>query len=345
MSMICIFISAYKAKSQDTQFSQFFNVPYMTNPSLTGAFNGSLRIQISYKDQWRSISNPYKSYSFFFDMGLRKKKGKTGFLGIGCSLLSDKAGTSRLGLTQANLSLAYHVKLSEYHSLSSGIIAGIAQRSIDYSTLQWNSQYDGNGFNPSLPTFETNYSDNKTYSDFGAGIEWTHIKGEQYSTANDQVFICAGVAAFHINQPEVSFYSTSIDDLPLKIILNGRSLIGISGTKYSIAPGILFVQQGAMKNLIIGSNVRMKLTEESKYTGFNKAASISFGGYCRIGDAVIPYVQLELNDYMLGLGYDFNTSGLIKATSGRGGFEISLRWINTASNTKNFISKIPGFYN
>jgi len=70
------------------------------------------------------------------------------------------------------------------------------------------------------------------------------------------------------------------------------------------------------------------LTEESKYTGFIKESAISFGGHIRVGDAFIPSVLLEIANFGLGISYDVNISGLKKVSYGKGGFEISLRYIN-----------------
>ena len=52
------------------------------------------------------------------------------------------------------------------------------------------------------------------------------------------------------------------------------------------------------------------------------------GTHLRFKDAFIPSVQLEVAEYTLGFSYDMNVSGLKSATSGKGGFEISLRYGN-----------------
>jgi hypothetical protein len=48
-------------------------------------------------------------------------------------------------------------------------------------------------------------------------------------------------------------------------------------------------------------------------------------GY-RFGDAIIPQVRLEWQNWLLGLSYDWNTSGLNVATFGKGGPEIAFQW-------------------
>ena len=61
---------------QDIHFSQFNNTPLIINPALTGVFNGNHRVFLNYKDQWRSIGAPYKTYAISYDVVLFKEKWK-----------------------------------------------------------------------------------------------------------------------------------------------------------------------------------------------------------------------------------------------------------------------------
>jgi len=342
--LIGLHFFSVEVKCQDAQFSQFYNSPLTMNPSLAGAFNGDIRMLANYRDQWGSISIPYKTFAFSFDMGLMKEAVRTGFLGLGVSVLSDKAGSSQLGLNQINLSLAYHAQISGHHTLSAGIMGGFAQRNINFSKLKWNSQYNGNNYDPNLPSDETGYSENKSYPDFGAGLQWTYTKGEMYATANNQLFMDAGISIFHLNQPNISFYSSAKSNLPFKIVTHATLQIGFSNSKISLVPSLLYIQQGTMKDIITGGLLRIKLIEESKYTGYIKGAAISFGGLYRVGDAIIPQIQLEFAKYAIGFSYDVNTSGLTEASSGKGGLEISLRFINPNPFTGKSVSKSPRFF-
>ncbi|MFH0864741.1 MAG: PorP/SprF family type IX secretion system membrane protein [Bacteroidota bacterium] len=343
---ICFCYGPIKLAAQDLHFSQYCNSPLSLNPSLAGAFNGDIRLLTNYRDQWKSISTPYKTFAFSGDMGLFRKKTRSSFLGSGISFISDKAGTSQLSINQVSLSLAYHVQISGYNTFSAGIQGGFTQRSINFDNLKWDNQYNGNSFDPSLPTYEANYDNNLFYSDFAGGIQWTYTRGEMYATANNQLNINAGAAMFHINQPNISFYPFSKDLLPIKIVLHGNSQIGFKNSKVSLLPSIIYIQQGPLKNIITGGFVRIKLVNESKYTGYIKGAALSFGGLCRINDAIIPVVQFEFAQYAIGMSYDVNTSDLINVSSGKGGFEISLRFINPNPFTGKTISiKTPRFFN
>ena len=315
-------------KSQDTHFSQFYNTPLAINPALTGDFNGNLRILTSFRNQWSSISsNPYETFSASGDKIILKKNKIDNYLAIGLYFLSDKAGVAQFSLNQINLSISYHANLSIHNVISAGIQSGFAQQSINFDKIKWDNQYDGSKYDPNLPSLEPFHNYSLSYFDFATGLQWCYKKGEKYISANNELNIKAGIAVFHVNQPNISFYSLK-DKIPMKLILNGSAQIGISGTKASLDPYLVYAQQGPLKYIVLGAMVREKLVQESVYTGNIKGASVSLGCLYRVGDALIPALYIEMESYAIGFSYDVNASRLTKATNTVGGFELSLRFIN-----------------
>ena len=53
--------------AQDPQFMMYTDNPGIQNPALVGA-NHALRASVTYKDQWRNVSLPYKSFGMNMDM-------------------------------------------------------------------------------------------------------------------------------------------------------------------------------------------------------------------------------------------------------------------------------------
>ena len=149
-----------------------------------------------------------------------------------------------------------------------------------------------------------------------------------YSTANDMFIIHSGLALFHLNKPKYSFYGNADEKLYVKVIGHVDAIIGIKNTNLALVPGFLYMGQGPSHEILPGCYFRYMLREESKFTGYVKGASIMVGTHLRIKDAFIPSIQLEVAEYTLGISYDMNVSGLKSATSGKGGFEISLRYGN-----------------
>jgi len=52
-----------------------------------------------------------------------------------------------MGLTQFNISVSGIKEISTNTNLAIGIQGGFAQRSIDFNSLTWDSQYDGMAYN------------------------------------------------------------------------------------------------------------------------------------------------------------------------------------------------------
>ena len=112
------------------------------------------------------------------------------------------------------------------------------------------------------------------------------------------------------------------------MVVYGQATIGVKNTNFAIAPAVLIQRQGPNQEILAGSLVRYMLKEDSKYTGYVKGATISAGGYYRNRDAFIAAALFEFSTYGIGLSYDFNLSGLTAVSSGRGGLEITLRFLN-----------------
>lgn len=315
------------AFSQDIHFSQFNNSPLTLNPASTGVFNGDIRAILNYKSQWKQVSDPFKTYAFSFDAGLLKKKWQNGYIGLGVSVFNDHAGASNMSLTQGNLSVSSVLSVADNHMLSVGIQAGMAQRSVDYAGLQWDSQYDGLQYDGNLSSGETFANNSFSFQDYSTGVQWSFGKGEMYSTANDAVKANLGIAMFHVNRPVQDFLGTK-DKLYSKYVVHGMFFKGIKNSKYSLIPSGALYLQGKSKEIMIGMLAKMNLKEASKYTGTIKSSAVYLGGYYRFGDAIAICTQFEVDRYFVGISYDVNLSGLTTVSKGLGGLELTLRFIN-----------------
>lgn len=321
-----LMISSEFISAQDIHFSQFNNSPLTLNPANTGAFTGSVRAILNYKDQWGKVAAPFKTYGFSCDGGLFRNKWQNGYIGVGISIFNDKAGDSKMQQTQANISLSCIRRLNKNNNLTAGIQGGFAQRSANLTSLSWDSQYDGMAYDPTLPSNETN-AGTFSYQDFSGGLLWSYGRGEMYSTANDHLSFNVGIAMHHINKPHQTFIGQS-DKMYSKIIFHASTVIGLKNTNISVVPGIFTAFQGKSKEILLGSLFKYNLKSASHYTGFVKGSALYFGAHYRWADAWVVQAQLEIHDWLLGVSYDVNTSALKTASRGLGGLEISLRFIN-----------------
>lgn len=313
---------------QDIHFSQFYMTPLAVNPSFTASFNGDQRVIINHKDQWRAVGSPYQTSMLSFDMGLFKKKWKNSYLGTGMMVFRDKAGDTQLGTTQVNFSLSSNIAIGSSQRIAAGIQGGFAQRSINTSKMQWESQFDGKTFT-GASSGETNTFEPYAFGDFSAGLSWNYGTEASSLSSNNEFKANAGVAVFHLNRPQQKFNAfEEVDRLHTKIISNFGLHIGIGNTNIAVQPSAFYAMQGPSREITFGSFVRYQVREASKYTNMMKETAISLGGYMRAKDAFIPSVLVEYASFAMGITYDVNISNLKNASNGRGGVEVSLRYIN-----------------
>ena len=117
---------------QDIHFSQFYFSPLNLNPAQTGFFNGTQRLALNYRNQWKLAAGgfPYVTYSASFDMHiLDNAMTSADIMGVGIIAFSDKAGTGHLAKQGVLASLAYNRDLTGHgvHIVGVGIQGGIVQ--------------------------------------------------------------------------------------------------------------------------------------------------------------------------------------------------------------------------
>ena len=327
-----LIISSAKSLSQDIHFSQFDLAPLQQNPALAGALYG-VEANINYKDQWRTIGAPYKTFAVGYDMRLTKKQNPNGFLALGGHLFSDKAGDSNMGTTQGNISLAYHVRLNKYNLLGAAIQPGFFQRSVDFNGLQWGNQFDGMNYNQFLSSGEMQGSQSFTKYDLGTGMVWSYNNtgGDIHVTDNHDLNFHAGFSVFHLTRAKYSFLNSG-EKLYMKFVVHGGGVMSIGDTKMAFCPSFFYYRQGPAQEIYFGGMFRTLLTQDSKFTGFKNASAIYFGGYYRTRDAITLRLMYEYAGWGFGVSYDVNTSSLKDATNTRGGLELALRLVTSLSN-------------
>lgn len=312
--------------AQDIHFSQVISSPLMLNPASSGNTDGIFRFNCNYKDQWRSVSKPYKTIFAAADYVVFRKKKSGSSLGIGLSFYNDKAGTSKFTTNQTNLMLAYNIKLNKYNFLAAGLGFGFAQKNISFDGLKWDNQFNGIAYDANLSTGETSYSQKVSYLDFSGGLLWNVI-----SDSKDKLSI--GVSAFHLNKPNQAFSNSYRDPLDMKFIIHADAQLKIGQKNSSLAPMIVYTNQGKLNELLIGGMLKYDLGLESRYTGANKTSYVSIGALYRMKDAIIVLVNIDYKQvYKIGFSYDVNASGLTSVSKGRGGMEIHLGYTGFGKN-------------
>lgn len=339
IAVISLIAFAGEMYSQDIHFSQYNQTPSLVNPAMTG-LNNVLRASVIYKDQWRSVTVPYKTYGASFEMKFKGsnwsrvdqhltkiyKKAVSRMAG-GLSFYSDKAGDGNMGSTQVNLSLASFIPLNKISSLSVGLQGSIVQRKIDYSKLLFPDQYNGTTYDPTATQNENYNANNFVYPDFAGGLAWTYGYNEKAIGANNDLRINIGASVYHFNQPKLKYLAETNERLNMKYVLHGDAMIGVPNSNVGIAPSYMVQIQGRSNEVVGGFMIKYYFSQDSKYTGYLKKSAIGLGGYYRNRDAAIIALLIEYQQYAIGFSYDINMSKLKTASGARGGPEVFLRFV------------------
>ncbi len=315
-------------KAQDLNFSQFYELPLLRNPALAGIFIGDIRIQSVYRNQWQSVTVPYRTSGLSAEVNF-PMNDYGHYLTAGAQILHDVAGDSKLTRTHFLPVLTYHAPLNgEEFYVSASLMGGMVNSSFDPTGLKWDDQFVNGVYNPNTTTNQVIKQTGKDYWDIGGGVA---LSGPITPVMNAY----AGIGLFHANNPAIAFNS---DDIRLgrKWAFNGGLSIQTSDWDRMTFYADYFVQQagnaadsGAVN---VGSqNVFMVggfyTTDLEQYDTDDKV-SLSFGAVYRWADAVAPVVRLDMKKFAVGLSYDVNVSQLTRASGARGGFEFTLAYKN-----------------
>ncbi|MEX0813807.1 MAG: PorP/SprF family type IX secretion system membrane protein [Chitinophagales bacterium] len=318
-------------KAQDPHFSQYSMMPIYLNPAMTGVYSGNYRVNALYRSQWQSVlkdeSTPmFRTFGASADF--RFQVGKNDAVGAGLMFINDRAGAGDFGTNQGNISVSY-IKSLNYQAnnfLTAGFIGGVGQRSVNYQSLRFGNQFDGEGYNPLLNSGEV-LGENFTFFDLGVGVFWYYIKDKRRN-------YYAGVSVNHLNRPNMSFYDGEDSRLYMKINFNAGVQLPL-GNQLDLLPSVLFMNQGPAIETMLGTY--FKIFFNSAEPGGN---AFYVGPYYRMvggeekaiaSEALVLATRVDYSSFTIGFSYDLNFSELTAASNSRGGFEVSLMHIGSWS--------------
>ncbi|MBP6334606.1 MAG: PorP/SprF family type IX secretion system membrane protein [Bacteroidia bacterium] len=327
--------------AQDVHFSQFHTTPLYVNPAQTGVFDGVVRVSNTYRNQWSGLGKGYSTIHLSADAPLGKGELGTNFFGVGLMVFQDKAGTAGFKNTVIEGSLSYVAALDGNgdHFFSIGFQTGLNQMSLDLSKTTWDSQWNGDTYDPGLPSMDIIQLEQFTYLNFNAGLLYYYVPDGINS-------MTLGASMSHIGSPNVSFYTLSETPLRQKITVHGSGDINITREQTSwLNPRFMASFQGKQKEIVVGALIKNKVQFKSRYTNHKKEAYFYLGALYRIQDAFILSTRFDYNRFGLGITYDVNASGLRNLTSSATAWEFNLSYVAPVlrgNKAKNF-NKMPKF--
>ncbi len=310
---------ALSTTAQDIHFSNFYTNTLNVNPAETGYFTGHYRFCLAYRDQYRTVANPYQTITANFDGKIIKRYWNY-VIGYGLLMNFDKAGDANYNTIQIGVPLAQHLQFNgKTLIISYGILPALYYNSLDYTYLTFQEQFTGTQYDPDIEISEAIDMNSTTFFDLSAGIQAT------YKPKNNLSYTL-GVAFYNINHPNISFYKEDNVQLKSRYLFHGNAILGVT-SNIDVIPGFKMQFQGKQHEFHFGgmgifyfddtdiSQVQTGVWFRSK----NKDAVI-FGLGCR-------YQNLDIM-----FNYDLNISSLKTASNGHGAMEVTLSYITEYHN-------------
>jgi type IX secretion system PorP/SprF family membrane protein len=309
--------------AQDIHFSQFFQSPLLLNPALCGQFEGSYRVGLNQRTQWRSVTTPYSTFAVGADANnitvpdglFNSKDGNFAELPLngGISIYSDKAGDSQLKTTGINLMAGKKIQspFSNKSTFHVGAMLGFTSMKIDYSKLTYDSQWNGVNYDPNAPSGEVFPRAGRGYFNLNLGATYDR-------TIDDKRSFTAGISLYNLSRPKQSFFDEGYVKLDSRFNLHGSYKQSIND-QLSVEPMMLLMRQGKYTEFNIGGLAHYTLSEKPWTRN-----GVYAGLFVRAKDSGFLVIGMQYGAWNGAVSYDINTSSLKPASNGRGGLEFSL---------------------
>jgi len=317
LPILLLFISSLHflvCQAQDFTFSQFYEQPLLRNPALAGLFTGDLRVSMSYRDQWGSVTVPFRTTSLCIEHKI-PIGSKQDLITIASQMSVDAAGDIRLKRTQILPSISFHKSLSEESDtyLTAAFQAGPVSSQFDASQLKMGDQYQGGSYDPSNATMQPIKNSGYSYWDMNAGLSFS-------STIHQKTNFYLAVGMTHITNPVIKSTTGNVDGFLSPRITFNAGINAPSGDRGHIMAFTDFLMQNQNRQILSGVMYGINIIEYDS----GDPDILYIGSFMRWGDALIPVVKMGFNHFSVGVSYDINISQLKVVSNWRGGLELSL---------------------
>lgn len=338
VALVFAMVFSHTIFAQDLHYTQFHNAPFTISPGLTGVFKEDVRLHANYRRQWgvRSSGPVYETHSVAADLKLGPyRPNSNGFFALGLSLNRDQAGLAKLTLLNLGLNASYTHRLTDHAFLTAGLQGSLNQKRFDISRLSFDEQFDPDGgFDPDTATGETNF--NKTSNFFGLGMG-LNLRLQRLS---DQKLVDAtqcrtkmdiGIGISNLNQPDESFEEDIIVRLPRRFSPYVLSYVQLGASKWDLALNLMGQFQQKYSEILGVLGFRYHLSQTpGDWKAIQLSGAVRFSDNLNADiDAVVPVLELYVNEWRFGMSLDVTVSKATTALTRAGGLEFSARYAIT----------------
>ena len=313
--LLLVLVSSF-VKAQDPHFTQFYSAPFTVNPAYTGVFEGKYRVMANYRQQWANISTPFTTAAFSMDTKIGKETvvAQNPF-NVGFMFMNDRTMKGAFRSNYIMASGSYHVRLNNEgtQSLGVGLSGTYGNKKLDFSSLSFEQQFTSGGFDLLLPNGEVAMQNMKPFVTIGAGVLYS------YNNNDEGTFFELGISGYHFNSPIQSMFIESKESLPKRFSVQSSFQRYINESMV-LNLKVLYQNQATVEYVLCGFSLAKLIGE------YNQGKMLGAGVWYRTGDALSPYVFMEMNRTLIGISYDITSSSLTKGPTPASSLEFSLQW-------------------
>ncbi|MDG1900666.1 MAG: type IX secretion system membrane protein PorP/SprF [Bacteroidales bacterium] len=329
--LVSMFLFPTTSKSQDLDFSQYYNNPTYYNPAYVGLTMG-LKSRLNYRRQWTGLSGDYHSYSFSADIAERSLPGAGG---IGIIANQSLAGKGVLKTNTIGIMPSVRIPISKNAIFQLGALASVVTQQLNWDNLVFSDQLDPRWGNIYPTNFPGAARDKVSFPDFSFG-------GIFQFKPSDDLDGTIGAAVHHLTTPNQSFFEVDAK-LPRKYVYNLDFIITIREDQgyyskrqgFKLNPGMMVQHQSSMLLYTMGMNIYMsnvylglwyrnQTLEYDEFSTFTAMAglNIPFNEQWRM--KVMYSYEMNINSnqnftgpsHEISLIFEFDDIGLIQKRSG-----------------------------
>ena len=312
--------------AQDTQFSQYFSASLFLNPAFAGVYNDpSLHMNHKRQLQGVDVLNELTQVSFIFPIkpGGNYERSVGGF---GLMAYNERTGIN--GVFQNSAAFATYAHNFKFGILSSdiltvGVQAGYENRSLNFSSLAWGSQYNPFfGFDDTLPIPVTEFDTQKGTMIVNLGVMYYYNPNRNYLLYQYSAF--SGFSATNVNRPNKSFSVDSKSVEPMLIKYNGG--IEAKFNRLYVTPSLLFLYLRGNFQFNAGVSYAYSPSADRYRSRGNQ---ILFGVWYRFKDSYIFMGGIKFASMAIRASYDLNSNLFVSDRTvniSQNSFEISIQY-------------------
>lgn len=313
--------------AQDPSFTQVYAVPMLTNPAYVGATHVP-RAKIAYRRQWAAIPVNYDTYVASFDHFIPKYN-----IGVGIIAMNDIAGSSKLRTTHIGAAASYEIGLTNKFKFKKknvrddqmiirfGLQFDYGQRAISEGGMIFEDQMTSSGLT-GVPTQEPGLNGNNiNYIDISSGV----LLSTQH--------LWLGVAAYHMNQPDISLLIEGTNELPIKMAYIAGYIWNVNDKIDNIKLTAIYRSQSTHNQINIGTHIDFNPVLLGMWYRGGSILGGETGSFSN-HDALAFLVGFKWADISIMYSYDITISQLGYETSGAHEISLSYSFISKENYKK-----------